>query len=111
MEDSPVPSHVADGEDSKPWSIAEQVVEDRSVKFRLEFSSTQSDIVRAAQTGETVVPGLGNVAGEAPPATDRQLWLRIWNENRNRVLVLEFDRDGLLVASTVEGLAEPARAG
>lgn len=61
------------------WSIEEQVVQDPTTGFLLEFTSAPSE------------------------ADDSGVLLNVWNEGRTRKLVLQFDRNGLLTATNVEG--------
>lgn len=71
----------------REWSIAEQVVVEPSTKLRFEFTSVHSQCV---------------AAGEEPPYHDRAVMLNIYNESCTRVIRLDFDRTGQMVASTVE---------
>jgi len=60
------------------WSIAEQVGECQATKFRFEFYSCPTD------------------------QSDQDVRLKVWNEARDRFVVIRFDRNGYMVTSDVE---------
>jgi hypothetical protein len=78
----------------RPWNIAEQQVEVEGTKWLLEFTSAHTEAL---------------AAGEPAPDHDNFIVLRVWNETRNRYMLVEFDRGGMVKRTSVEA-AEPATA-
>jgi hypothetical protein len=73
------------------WSIEEQVFVDPSTKLRFEFTSTHTRCL---------------AEGDTPPKHDHGLELNLFNESGNRVIRMQFDRDGQCQGATVENVEE-----
>jgi hypothetical protein len=73
------------------WSIEEQVFVEPVTKLRFEFTSTHTRCL---------------AEGDTPPSHDRGLELNLFNESGNRVIRMQFDRNGACQGAIVESVEE-----